>query len=128
MAPPTDPIILLVSDSTQPSRELASGREAERRRSRRVRALHHIVVSKNGDTDEASVTVGRTIDVSSTGVRIQSPGHLCIDDVVRLEIAVEDRVIEARGRVVRSARIGELIEAGIEFTVIADADRRALTS
>ena len=91
-------------------------------------ALYHIVVSRNGNATEASVTVGRTVDVSSTGVRVQTPGHLCIDDLVRLEIAVEDHLVEARGRVVRSARIGELIEAGIEFTVISDADRQVLTS
>lgn len=72
------------------------------------------------------MTVGRTVDVSETGVRVETPGHLCVDDKVRLEIAVEERVVNARGRVIRAMRTGELIEAGIEFTVIDDSDRLAL--
>ena len=70
--------------------------------------------------------MGRTIDVSETGVRLETPGHLCIDDKVRLEIAVEERVVNASGRIVHAARVGDLIEAGIEFTAIADEDRLAL--
>lgn len=84
------------------------------------------MISKNGGSEETSITVGRTVNVSTTGVRVQTPGHLCIDDRVRLEIAVEDRVIEAWGRVVHSARVGELVEAGIELSEISDDDRRSL--
>jgi hypothetical protein len=101
--------------------------ESERRRSPRVRALYHVVITSEGMRHEDSVTVGRTVDVSETGVRLETPGHLCIDDGVRLEIAVEETVVNASGRVVHAARIGELIEAGIEFTVIGDNDRLALT-
>lgn len=99
----------------------------ERRRSPRVRALYHVVITSDGDRDEISVTVGRTIDVSETGVRLETPGHLCIDDKVRMEIAVEETVVNAGGRVVHAARRKDLIEAGIEFTQIGDEDRLALT-
>ena len=108
------------SDST-PATE-----HSERRRSPRVRALYHVVITSNGIAEEVSVTVGRTVDVSETGVRIETPGHLCIDDKVRLEIAVEETVVKAQGRVIRAMRAGELIEVGIEFTVISDPDRLAL--
>lgn len=57
---------------------------------------------------------------------MQTPGHLCPDDQIRLEIAVGDRVVHARGVVVRSARVGDLIEAGIEFTEIEASDRELL--
>jgi hypothetical protein len=89
--------------------------------------LYHVVITSDGSRDEISVTVGRTIDISETGVRLETPGHLCIDDKVRLEIAVEETVVNANGRVVHAARRHDLIEAGIEFTVIADEDRLALT-
>jgi len=92
-----------------------------------VRALYHVVITSDGLREEESVTVGRTIDVSETGVRLETPGHLCIDDGVRLEIAVEETIVNASGRVVHAARVGDLIEAGIEFTVISDPDRLALT-
>ena len=100
--------------------------DLERRRAPRVRALYHVVLTSEGDTEEVNVRVGRTVDISETGVRIEAPGGLCVDDKVRLEIAVEETVVNARGRVIRAARVGELIEAGIEFTVIADEDRLAL--
>ena len=99
----------------------------ERRRSPRVRALYHVVITTEGMDEELSVTVGRTVDVSETGVRVETHGHLSIDEAVRLEIAIEETVVKASGRVVHAARIGELIEAGIEFTVISDSDRLALT-
>ena len=98
----------------------------ERRRSPRVRALYHLVITSDGLAEEVSVTVGRTLDVSETGVRIETPEGLCVDDKVRLEIAVEETVVNAEGRVIRAVRTGELIEAGIEFTVISDPDRLAL--
>lgn len=109
--------------------DTSSGFEgADRRRGPRIRALYHVVINADGVRDEISVTVGRTMDVSETGVRLETPGHLCIDDKVRLEIAVEERLVNASGRVVHAARRGDLIEAGIEFTVIPDEDRLALTS
>ncbi len=98
----------------------------ERRRGPRVRKLYHVVITSNGGRDETSVTVGRTLDVSETGVRLETPGHLCIDDKVRLEIAVEETVVQAEGRLVHAARVGDLVEAGIEFTTISGEDRLAL--
>ena len=98
----------------------------ERRRAPRVRALYHIVISSNGDANEISVAIGRTVDVSETGVRVELPGRLCVDDRVRLEIAVEETVVNAEGQVIRAARVGDLVEAGIEFTFIEEADRLAL--
>ncbi len=115
-----------MNDARASSDPVASD-SGERRRSPRVQALYHVVVTKNGGQAEESVTVGRTVDVSATGVCVQTPGHLCTDDRLRLEIAVEDRVVHAEGRVVRSARIGELIEAGIELIEIDESDRQLLS-
>ncbi len=103
-----------------------SAEHLERRRAPRVRALYHIVITSEGGRREVSVVVGRTVDISETGVLVETPGHLNVDDKVRLEIAVEETVVNASGRVIRAMRVGELIEAGIEFTVIADEDRLAL--
>ena len=85
-------------------------------------------MTSNGAWEEVDMTVGRTVDVSETGVCIETPGHLCIDDKVRLEIAVEETLVNAQGRVIRAMRAGQLIEAGIEFTVISDSDRLALVN
>ncbi len=108
------------------SESTSSTERLERRRAPRVRALYHIVITSEGGQREVSVVVGRTVDISETGVRVETPGHLNVDDKVRLEIAVEETVVNAKGRVIRAMRVGDLIEAGIEFTVIADEDRLAL--
>jgi hypothetical protein len=123
----------MASHTNEPETPLSNGTTngtdgPERRRSPRIRALYHVVISADGGRDEISVTVGRTIDVSETGVRLETPGHLCIDDKVRLEIAVEETVVNATGRVVHAARRGDLIEAGIEFLVIGEEDRLALAT
>lgn len=98
----------------------------ERRREPRVHALYHVIITADGTSREVDMTVGRTLDVSAAGVRVETPGLLGVDDQVRLEIAVEETLIDARGRVVRVARVGRLIEAGIEFTSITDSDRAEL--
>ncbi len=108
------------------SESTSSTERLERRRAPRVRALFHTVITSEGDPDEVSVRVGRTVDISETGVRVETPGRLCVDDKVRLEIAVEETVVNAQGRVIRAMRVGDLVEAGIEFTVIAEEDRLAL--
>ena len=115
-----------MSDSTE--QQDSNGQEdgPNRRRAPRVRALYHVVLMRNGRAEETSVTVGRTVDVSENGVRVEIPGHLCVDDRVRMEIGLEETVVNAQGRVIRAARVGELVEAGIEFTVINDVDRLAL--
>ena len=108
------------------SESTLSTERLERRRAPRVEALYHIVITSDGETNEVSITVGRTVDVSGTGVRVQVPGILGVDDPVRLEIGVGETLVNAKGRVIRVARLGELIEAGIEFTRITDSDRLAL--
>ena len=99
----------------------------ERRRTPRISALYLAAITSDGLVEEMSVTVGRTIDVSETGVRLETPHPLGIDDKVRLEIAIEETLVSAQGRVVRVMRTGALIEVGIDFTMISDLDRQALT-
>ena len=117
---PREGTVLSSDSNNEPTR-------SERRRSPRVRALYHVVITSEGMDEERRITVGRTLNVSDTGVRVETPGHLCIDETVRLEIAIEETVVNASGKVIHASRQGDLIEAGIEFTVIDDADRLALT-
>lgn len=98
-----------------------------RRESSRVRTIHLVSVTSDKARGETSISIGRTLDVSSSGIRVEVLGHVCIEDLLQLEIAIEDRIILAQGRVVHAKRKGDrLVETGIEFTSIADADRDAL--
>jgi c-di-GMP-binding flagellar brake protein YcgR len=98
-----------------------------RRKDPRVRTIHLLSVTTDKLRGESSISIGRTLDVSASGIRVEVQGRVCIEDQLQLEIAVEDRIIQARGRVVHATRKGEdLVETGIEFTSIEDADRDVL--
>ncbi len=106
-----------------------------RRKASRVRSTHLLTVTKTKDKaqarEETSISIARTLDVSSAGIRVEVEvlSCVCIDDQLQLEIAVEDRVILAQGTVVHARRKEDhLVEIGIEFTSIADADRDALAA
>jgi len=90
-----------------------------------------VTVSRDKGREETSISIARTLDVGAEGLRVEVEvqGCVCIDDHLQLEIAVEERVVLAEGRVVHASRRGDyLIEIGIEFTSIADADRDALVA
>ena len=102
-----------------------------RRKASRVRSTHLLTVTKTKAREETSISIARTLDVSSAGIRVEVEvlSCVCIDDQLQLEIAVEDRVILAQGTVVHARRKEDhLVEIGIEFTSIADADRDALAA
>ena len=105
--------------------------KGSRRKASRVYAIHLATVTKAKAGEEASISIARTLDASSAGIRVEVEmlGRPCIDDQLQLEIAVGDRVILAQGRVVHARRKGDhLVEIGIEFTSIADADSDALVA
>ncbi len=92
-----------------------------------MRATHLVTVTKAEPQEETRISIARTLDVSSAGVRVDVIGRVCLDAQLELEIAVGERIIRAHGRVVHARRTEDhLVEVGIEFTSIADADRDAL--
>ena len=102
----------------------------EKRASPRIRSLNLTsYVPRKGEQQEYIISIGRTLDVSEGGAKIETHRQLDKGLQLELEIAVEDRIISARGEVLYSRELGDdLFGTGISFTFIAEEDRRLLQS
>ena len=102
----------------------------EKRASPRIRSLNLAsYVPMKGEQQEYIISIGRTLDVSEGGAKIETHRQLDRGLQLELEIAVEDRIISARGEVLYSRELGDdLFGTGISFTFIAEEDRRLLQS
>lgn len=102
----------------------------EKRASPRIRSLNLTsYVPRKGQQQEYIISIGRTLDVSEGGVKIETHRRLDKGLQLELEIAVEDRIISAKGEVLYSEELKDgLFGTGISFTVMAEDDRRLLQS
>ena len=76
-------------------RELNSVRE--KRASRRIRSLNLTSYTpKKGDKQEYIVSIGRTLDVSEGGVKVETHRKLDNGTELEMDIAVEEKIITAK--------------------------------
>ena len=101
----------------------------EQRKSRRIRSLHLTsYVPRKGSEQEYIVSIGRTLDVSKGGVKVETHRELAKGTELDLDIAIEDRVIAAKGVVVHVEPLpGGLYGTGIRFTAISEDALALLT-
>ena len=102
----------------------------EKRASPRIRSLNLAsYVPKKDEKQEYIISIGRTLDVSEGGAKIETHRKLDRGLQLELEIAVEDQIISAKGEVLYSTELADgLFGTGIRFTAIAEEDRRLLQS
>jgi hypothetical protein len=100
----------------------------EKRASPRIRSLNLAsYVPKKDERQEYIISIGRTLDVSEGGAKIETHRKLARGVQLELEIAVEDQIISAKGEVLYSMDLGNgLFGIGIRFTSIAEEDKRLL--
>ena len=112
------------------SAETHLGSVKEKRASPRIRSLNLTsYVPKKDEQQEYIISIGRTLDVSEGGAKIETHRKLDRGVELELQIAVEDRIISARGEVLYSRDLGRgLFGTGIRFTSIDEEDRRLLQS
>jgi c-di-GMP-binding flagellar brake protein YcgR len=100
----------------------------EKRGSRRLRSLNLTSYTpKKDDEQEYIVSIGRTLDVSDGGVKVET--HRKLEDGTELEmdIAIEEKIINAKGEVVHTEELENgLFGTGIRFTWISEEDRKSL--
>ena len=73
--------------------------------------------------------MGRTIDLSRSGVRFKVSTGLEEGDLLELEIGAGEKLIQAEARVVHiELAEGGLLEIGAEFTSLSRQDRAVLLS
>ena len=102
----------------------------EKRRSPRIRSLNLTSYVPKKDEEQAYIiSIGRTLDVSKGGAKIETHRKLDRGLELELQVAVEDRIISARGEVLYSRELGHgLFGTGIRFTSIDEEDTRLLRS
>lgn len=107
---------------------MAAGNPADRRRSPRVESIHLVTLSADGpDAGGSAVEVGRTLDMSFKGVRVESTTEIAPGRELDVEIAIGDRVLRAKGRVIHAEAVAEgRWELGIELTDVPHEHRAAL--
>lgn len=100
----------------------------EKRASRRIRSLNLTSYTpKKGDKQEYIVSIGRTLDVSEGGVKVETHRKLDNGTELEMDIAVEEKIITAKGEVVHTEELKNgLFGTGIRFTSISDEDRKIL--
>ena len=99
----------------------------ERRRDPRFESLNLVQCSVSTPSGEELGTLGRTLDMSESGILVELaqslPSLPSLPEVVNVTIAIEDKIIEATGKVVHQKQDGKSATAGIEFSVIAEEDK-----
>ncbi len=100
----------------------------EKRASRRIRTLNLTSYTpKKGDKQDYIISIGRTLDVSEGGVKVETHRELEKGTELDMDIAIEDKIVSARGVVLHTEELKNgLYGTGIRFTSISDEDRKLL--
>ncbi|MBI9077399.1 MAG: PilZ domain-containing protein [Desulfatibacillum sp.] len=102
----------------------------ERRRHTRVDSLNLLAyTSFDSDGDPESQGMGRTLNVSESGILLETNEELGAGHKVVITIAIEENLVEIRGFVIRSLINPEgMYESGIRFADVSDKELDVLKS
>jgi c-di-GMP-binding flagellar brake protein YcgR len=101
--------------------------DLERRRSGRcdtVKLLDNIVLGKKGEP--VAHVMGRTLNISETGLLFESHLHYEPEQTLVITIALEDELVEIRGKVRHVEPCDDKFRSGIEFLEIDGYGERIL--
>ena len=105
-------------------------KEDDRRAACRIRSVHLAAYSgESNERPKRAISMGRTLDLSSSGVRLEVDTALEEGDVLEFEITIGEKTIQARARVIHVELVeGGLLEVGAEFGGLAKEDEAVLRS
>jgi len=100
----------------------------ERRTAVRVRAIHPLAYARSEESlSPPMVHAGRTLDISESGMQIETHGLLTRGQQLKLEIAIGERILHARGEVLYVEPLAHgQCATGIRFIEIGETDLAAL--
>ena len=100
----------------------------EKRASPRIRSLYLTsYIPKKGKKQDYIISIGRTLDVSEGGAKVETHRQLDKGTKLELHLAVEDEIISAEGEVLYCEELtGGLFGTGICFTSIRKENCRLL--
>jgi c-di-GMP-binding flagellar brake protein YcgR len=90
--------------------------EKEKRKFIRIDSLNLSYVLVDGSKDDEKQTMGRTLDVSEAGIRLETAVPVEMDSTLMMTIGLEEELVDIKGRVVHSSKgEGERYQLGVEF-------------
>lgn len=91
--------------------------DQEQRKHSRIDSLNLInYIYFDGSEDEATQGMGRTLNVSESGILLETHNPIDISNIISLTIGFEETVVDIKGRVVYTKQnVGTMYESGIEF-------------
>lgn len=95
-----------------------------KRKHERLEALNLLsYVTIDSDGKEWNQGMGRTLNISESGLQLETHEPIDIKYTLLISIGIEDEVIEIKGKVAYTNRgEGKMFEAGIEFLEVLPAD------
>jgi hypothetical protein len=100
-----------------------SGSEGKERRRHPRKKTFSLVsfVQKDGEADLSAVVMGRTLNISASGIRLESIEPIAVGTALDMEIALGNQVFSLLGTVVYCRKIqDELYMVGIRFQETSD--------
>jgi len=100
----------------------------ERRRAERCHSINFLEFAVlDGGGEILFREMGRTLNVSATGIKLETPALLEAGQTVRVSVGLKNEMIELLGRVAHGEVVGEkLFSAGIAFTQLDEEGERIL--
>ena len=106
--------------------------DGNRRREPRGRSIALVAYAgKSRGRQKTAISMGKTLDLSPSGVRLQVDAGMEEGDLLEIEIGViaGEELIQVEARVIHvELAEGGFFEVGAEFTTIAEEDRAVLRS
>ena len=100
----------------------------EKRKHSRIDSLHLLNYVFSDETGSGSMQgMGRTLNVSESGILLETHTPIGINSVVSLTIGIEENVVDIKGRVVYTKENEtSMNESGIEFFDVDEAAHKIL--
>lgn len=97
----------------------------EKRKHSRINSLHLLnYVYTDEDVEGSTQGMGRTLNISESGILLETHAPINVGNIVSLTIGFEEEVVDIKGRVVYTKEnASDMFESGIEFF---DVDAMAL--
>lgn len=114
------------SNNTQIGEQTMTNQE-KRKHSRidSLNLLNYFFSDESGDGSTQGM--GRTLNVSESGILLETHTPINIDDIISLTIGLEEDMVEIKGRVVYTKENDKkMYEAGIEFFDVDDKAKETL--
>ena len=89
----------------------------DKRKHFRVNSLNLSYVFVDGKNDEGSQTIGRTLNVSESGILLETRIPVHLNDRLLLTIGLKEDLVNINGKVVHAAKDEDgKYEVGVQFT------------